>query len=166
MHVDEQKYSEKTKQICKNFRILSKITSTTTEYCNIIFMIFQIICYIILRRYLKNNLFYFYRECKTFLLVLFAANIAYYFCTTIKLLLLNFFKISPISMELNQGKSEYKDYERMLYSIISILQWSCLILYCYFNSKNIHFKLYVYVFMQGHIISDRFENISLFITRS
>ena len=152
---------------CKEVRAIIKIMNHANLWSILLLLLLQIISYFLLNKYLRTNLYYYYHQTKKDLLVLFIWNWTYYVATIIKLIFQSFEVVDVIRMERSRHDTDdYEPYQRVLWSFLQIFNWVAIFIYWYFNSKNIYFKVYVYAYMRGHQIENRFKGMSLFIKQS
>ena len=112
-------------------------------------------------------MYYFYKEVRKDLRVLFISNWSYYATSLLKQALNTFNVVNPVLMSKNSKEDkQYEWYVRLLWSFLQILQIVSIVVFWYLNSKNIHFKAYIYIYMRGQYIEKHFPTLSMFVCKS
>ena len=113
---------------------------------------------------MEKRLHYFYQLKKKSIRLLYITSIVHFF---FRIFFYMFYVVEKVGrVDAYTGISNLTFWEKLIQSVIYDLTAISLIIFWYFSTKYIDFSLYVRAWMIGYNVLNRFDRMSIFISRS
>ena len=149
--------------MCTVSETLSSILFFIAIFFDVSFALLQTVIYWSIRHTMKRKLYYFYNRVIKQLKIICICKVIYLLSNSILLIItLHFGKDLHFYLELDTKNPA----SNSAYLILGSTQRILLMVYIYFSTKFIDLEFYIRLLMYGYRVLNRFEKMSLFITRS
>ena len=157
---------------CKFTIDFSNVLMYIEEWTQVLFIVTDWVLFYFIIKMMKTNLNHYYRVNKKKWVILAISNLLFFSCSFLNSILINHYHYN-IFIVYYQGNwviistgDMFSTLEIVLMIVLYILTTLPILSYSYFNIYNIHYWKYLYDLFSGLGIADKFEGISIFITKS